>query len=722
MPKIASTKKQKQVNKKRKRPAASSSSELANVCNITGLSDGLATSTGLDAFGTDGGGMGNDENVFDCLEELASAQVTSEGAIGDVGSSYPKDYKETTTNCPADGGTTKASTSKAPGIHQMPNLKVELARHLQIQDLSTFLLKSCHGLRMPTFERWLLDSKLEEWDRYQAIIQEWVEDPSLKTTLSKGKKKYGRAAMYDERSKRKGNNESDALRERGNYRREKESKSLLEVEKFVATSKENDGNGRIWSWIRHLNLDPILPSRPLETDPSCTRLLQEILATLASNPKESNDFTQQRHKALEIVRELCSTTSEAHTELHHLENRLGKHQRFGWDAAASSESGGGKKKRRKGGSGSGGNGNVDKVLVEWHDDDQVCSLVYVAKKRKAHASTSNDGANADNEAGTEDKHKPKPFVVKLNVTHYHKLKTLFDTTYKSGSLTEIQSTHAFHTALFATVILYSSLSGGQQLNDWRGGGMQGAIHEGVFDCLGRWFGKNAGTGCFASPFNCSLHQYFSAFPSPDLDGHFGSSGDFFHPSSNAAFLKSGWYELNPPFSSGIMNNMAQRIEELLEMATSRKLDVTFIIVVPTCRDHATASSASYHSKKKAKKSEKHKRDDKVDGVDSNDNSHVISSLLHTSASKSFRQLVNSPNCESHIVLQAREHGYIEGSQHLRPTKFKESQYSTSVIVLRSDVDTRNKWDKESFEKDVREAFASRHAVEIAQRKCEKSNE
>jgi hypothetical protein len=55
--------------------------------------------------------------------------------------------------------------------------------------------------------------------------------------------------------------------------------------------------------------------------------------------------------------------------------------------------------------------------------------------------------------------------------------------------------------------------------------------------------------------------------------------------------------------------------------------------------------------------------------------------------------------------------------------YKESKYSTSVITLQSRVDqadgkvtTGRKWDDNLFEKDLREAFASRHAIETQQRK------
>ena len=77
--------------------------------------------------------------------------------------------------------------------------------------------------------------------------------------------------------------------------------------------------------------------------------------------------------------------------------------------------------------------------------------------------------------------------------------------------------------------------------------------------------------------------------------------------------------------------------------------------------------------------------------------------------------MNSPCCRSHIILKPRAHGYIEGGQHLRPTKFKESQYSTSVIVLKTS-DWKSSADAKLFEKDLREAFASRHAMEVEQRR------
>jgi phosphorylated CTD-interacting factor 1 len=263
--------------------------------------------------------------------------------------------------------------------------------------------------------------------------------------------------------------------------------------------------------------------------------------------------------------------------------------------------------------------------------------------------------------------------------------------------------------------------------------MQGAVHDAVFDCLSKWFrdddSEAAATGaeCFASPFNQALSRYFSAFPSPDLDGHFGSYGDFFYPTSSSSsnhsiFFRPGWFELNPPFSPGIMTKMAYRLTELLDMQTNLDLDVTHVVIIPTVRCNIRAKnvdSANAATKKKTKK-EKHPGGGDGDNTATN----LMTTVVNQAAAQPFIQLTNSRYCNCHIVLPPREHGYIEGSQHLRPTQFKESHYSTSVIVLRticSSSGRRSMGDdaedtKKIFEMELREAFASRHAMEVAQRK------
>ena len=230
----------------------------------------------------------------------------------------------------------------------------------------------------------------------------------------------------------------------------------------------------------------------------------------------------------------------------------------------------------------------------------------------------------------------------------------------------------------------------------------------MFDVLSKWFGKS-GTECFASPFNSSMSRFFSAFPSPDIDGHFGSHGDFFFPSSFEV-QDGSWYELNPPFSPGVMDKMSIRISELLEIQSKKEVDVTFVVIIPTVR-----SDHEKKNKKKHKKKKKHMQTEDKEWDESN-STHLMSTV-NQAASVSFNRLVNSPHCKSHIVLPPREHGYIEGSQHLRPTKYKESQYSTSVIVLKSKSWTSTQ--AQEFETEIREAFGSRHSMEVQQRKATK---
>jgi phosphorylated CTD-interacting factor 1 len=616
---------------------------------------------------------------------------------------------------------------------------------------------------MPSFERWLLDSKLEESDRLHSIIVEWLHNPSMKLEFTDSskimKKKYGRAARYD--GLKGGDTTSSARRqERERARSDKDCKLVLEAEKRTMSSLNrqqqhpqptHDLENTI---LRNIDRDAILPYNTMETDPSSDRLIKEIIASMASTNDTSaaTDSTRNEENAMEIVRELCHRSGEACKELHHLEQRLGKYQKFSWDMGS-----GDSRKRRNGGGSKGG--SIDHVLVEWHDNDQLCSLVYVPKKQKSlprgasdnsaptshSASMSSEGNNQQEENSASTKSKAKPFVVKLNGSHYQKLRIMFDSSYHSpetlprfATNRDQTMTTSFHAVLFSLIIRYSALSGGQLLNDLRGGGMQGAVHGTVFDCLAKWFGQDgsalasttatSGTECFASPFNSALTRYFSAFPSPDLDGHFGSYGDFFYPTSsslsssnnNSIFHRPGWHELNPPFSPGVMTKMAHRINELLELQTSLELDVTYVVIIPTVRSNTT------HADKpstKMKRKEKHHK-----GDDGNNTTVKLMNVVNQAATPPFIQLTKSPYCKCHIILPSREHGYIEGSQHLRPTQYKESQYTTSVIVLRTNIsgkrrslmddeDDEGAGATELFEKEMREAFASRHAMEVAQRKA-----
>ncbi len=282
------------------------------------------------------------------------------------------------------------------------------------------------------------------------------------------------------------------------------------------------------------------------------------------------------------------------------------------------------------------------------------------------------------------------------------------------------ATHIFHHLIFAMLVRYASLSGAQQLLDLRGGGMQGAIHSEVLECIS---GQNKGKGgnssrcdddtmeCFASPLNVYSSKFCSIFYR-DIDCHFGScnEGDFF-TLPLGFFRHGGIHEANPPFSPGLMSHMVEQMERHLQYAdrwkkkketekskTKRGVVVddeasrlSFVIIVPTCSMGKKRSSASG------------------------------ANLVDTYAAPSFKRMLQSEYFSKHIILASREHGYIEGSQHLRPTRYKESQYDTSVIVLQSeaareDEATQPNLTSEEFETKLRTAFASRHQMELSERR------
>ncbi len=301
----------------------------------------------------------------------------------------------------------------------------------------------------------------------------------------------------------------------------------------------------------------------------------------------------------------------------------------------------------------------------------------------------------------------KPFCFKLNISHYNKLKDRFLEIHPNlmfGNKTaknhvEAKIERSFHILVLALLLRYSALSGGGLLDDLRGGGMQGAIHSSVFEVLQTHFSRGRNTASkqfwfegFASPFNATLPHFASAFP--DLDWHFGSVGRFldcrFDGESDSD--SGGEYcEANPPFSPGIMFSMANHMLETLERAEERGFMLTFVVVVPSI------------ARKKSKS-------------DRNDSTAVAKHL----AEKSFRRMTASSYCTKHIQLNAREHGYVEGAQHLRPTQYKESSYDTSVIILQSR-GGENESNLKELEKNLRSAFSSRHKTELMERKRKASS-
>ncbi len=230
--------------------------------------------------------------------------------------------------------------------------------------------------------------------------------------------------------------------------------------------------------------------------------------------------------------------------------------------------------------------------------------------------------------------------------------------------------------------------------------LQGAIHSQVFDRLTDLCDNESVIECFASPLNVYNNRYCSIFHQ-DIDYHFGSIGDFFTVPLGH-FNKHGGniHEANPPFAPGLMASMVNRLEEHLQHAdvegnkSNGNGELSFVVIVPTC-------VSNKHSKE----------------ATSSDNK------VHSFASESFRNMIKSRYFSKHIILKAREHGYVEGSQHLRQTRYKESQYSTSIVILQSKKAKERENDNpiittDEFESAMRKSFSSLHKLETEQRRAD----
>lgn len=361
------------------------------------------------------------------------------------------------------------------------------------------------------------------------------------------------------------------------------------------------------------NTDPVLPLMSSPHSEASQRLTDEIL-----------QGTKSEMKAEKIVAELCRRANMACQELSSCSERYSRQSPL-----------------NKG----------DRIEIE-NAKSESMTILYSRKKWK------------------------KPFCFRINKEHYDKLEARFFGIH-NGQTTAIldrgnrRVMHSFNILVLTLLLRYSALSGGHLLQDLRGGGMQGAVHNQVFQVLESTFQSPWLEG-FASPFNACLHKFCSAFP--DIEWHFGSIGTFM----DCSFQQGGCCEANPPFSPGVMDQLSIHMIEQLESAGRKDVSLTFVVIVPTANHSANSNVAKQ------------------------------------SAALSFDRMTSSPFCTQHIIFPAREHGYIEGAQHLRPTRFKDSTYDTSLIVLQSKQDASI--DMDQLKTDLKESFASRHRKEISQRR------
>ncbi|TDH65314.1 hypothetical protein CCR75_006541 [Bremia lactucae] len=153
-----------------------------------------------------------------------------------------------------------------------------------------------------------------------------------------------------------------------------------------------------------------------------------------------------------------------------------------------------------------------------------------------------------------------------------------------------------------------------------GGGTQAALYEECFDVLLKEF--DCDMECFASPLNCRYSRFCSAFL--DTDYVFGSVGSFFHFSP-----RSGCFEANPPFIPKVIKLMADHMSALLNVADG---PLAFIIIIPSWQ--------------------------KTEG---------------------WQQLNSSRYNQRHLLIPQKKHGYCEGKQQIRKTRWRIASFDTSVF-------------------------------------------
>ena len=160
--------------------------------------------------------------------------------------------------------------------------------------------------------------------------------------------------------------------------------------------------------------------------------------------------------------------------------------------------------------------------------------------------------------------------------------------------------------------------------------------------------------CFASPLNCRYGRFCSAFA--DVDGAFGSAGSFldFAPAR-------GSFEANPPFVPELMGAAADRIEELLAAAQKADEPLSFTVIVPSWKQ------------------------------------------CHY-----FSQLSRSPWLKKYFEVEAADHIFCDGAQHVKtPAQLhRPSSFGSTIFFLQSAAGAK-KWPvTEDLRADMLAAIAS----------------
>lgn len=328
----------------------------------------------------------------------------------------------------------------------LPSLQIELARHKHIGELSQFLLSKCPKLRMPTFERWLIDSKMEE-----RLKRKQIEEMNMKVQMEQG-----------------------AMANLSSHQMKKEKKWKQRLKRKRLQMKSSLERHMTTSGMRTLNdYDLVIPTMADVDDEATKRLVEEI--TLSSDgDNEKNEKISPLNICRELCQQACESTRHVQNLSHHLGGQIHVNEYISPGKKHASNTIGKIQLKidNEGKAVDGGIGDKEESSFKRHKEESassscIYSLSYSRKSKKG---------------GTD----MKPFIVKINSQHYTKLRDMFNHIHSDerklfvplpvvtskGSTNTSPATKVFNHLVFCMLVRYSSLSGGQQLLDLRGGGMQ----------------------------------------------------------------------------------------------------------------------------------------------------------------------------------------------------------------------------------------------------------
>ena len=213
-------------------------------------------------------------------------------------------------------------------------------------------------------------------------------------------------------------------------------------------------------------------------------------------------------------------------------------------------------------------------------------------------------------------------TITIQHIHYDKLHTLY----------QLQQHHSndFHTKLYLLIRRYSSVFDG--IEAYEGSAMHAAVPESSFQQLTDNF--TITQELFASPLNCYYKQFCSAFI--DTDYYFGSYGSFFD-----CVIVGGSYECNPPFVLEVMNNVANKLIDLL---SNTQQPLSIVIYVP----YWNSPPAEYITK-----------------------------------------LSTTTYLQYHCIINDSQHQYVQGQQHqgTTDTRYFKAAHDTALYIIQNNAGT-----------------------------------